>query len=293
MPKLTFTGLYNKRCNNEGVPHFWNPSPIKSTVPFTVFGTTKQCPEEWGVRLIMERMIALGLLLEVPVGQWVSDGLRREITRLKEHPEGHTAYLLLRSNVRDEGAHAKGFRYAAQAYAPRHEVIQESETIADAWLNNPEHPIAKACLAELRVFLCTLGAMRLFGGDGLAKMSEGIAFDEARHVRTGMLTLHTMGRNPNAVEPSLTKLTKDTLDWIFGDFSVAGKYFGEDYTFDKDFMIRSSDELATTGKAKQLDSTLQVSRHTLPFETSNAYYKERSTDVPNVAPEDDIPDPWA
>lgn len=276
---LNYDYLYQSRCNSKGVPTFWKPLPMTKT-PFVLFGDDDLiCDPSWGVESTIKRILALGLHLELPVGKWVTEGRKQLRDELPE-----SAAKLLHSNIRDEATHDQGFRYAADAYGISYtgnlstEYV-EAGVIADAWLSNTDHPLAKAALSEVGIFLVTLGIMRLCGGESLCTLAAKISHDEARHVTTNRSVLRDLGMHPEAPVQSLEKLRRETIDWVFQDLNIPADDLGEDTDINVDYLLGQSDLLVTTGKAEHLNDLVMFSDYNPPFEVTNASMYDRVAEV--------------
>ena len=256
--------LLDGRSTN-GKPHFWNPTEIKKVPHTLIFDEDMDCESEWNVDQAIQRTIALGLHLEIPVGAWVTEGRRLESQLPK------VALKLLQINVSDEARHDAGLRYAAKAYPIDKSVMDEAGLIAQTWLDSTEHPLEKAMFAEVGVFLSGgLAILRLAGGTSLSDMAEQIARDEAVHVSTNSRVLRDLGMNPQNPSVEMRKIVNSTLDWLVGDLSIPGRFLGETYKFDKKFVMDSSKELIETGVAKRINELLNISVTASPMEMSNS-----------------------
>ena len=257
-----------------GKPHFWTPKAIKKVPHSLIFDEDAVCEESWGVTEAIQRTIALGLFLELPVGEWVLDGRKKETANLPA-----VALKLLQRNVSDEAKHDQGFKFAASAYPVSTEIMHEAELIAEQWIYNSSHPLEKARNAETGVFLAAgLATLRLCGGTSLAGMSESIAVDESDHVATNELVLQDLNMNPQNPNKGLRDLISDTLDWLMGDLSIPGSFIGESYNFDKAFVMEASDSLIETGIAKRLNSLLDIQVTRSPMEEGNGDIYNRETE---------------
>jgi hypothetical protein len=262
---ITFETIYQKRCTADGKPHFWNPQPMRVT-PYCLYGDVDLPIEsEWSVESAIEKVLALGLQLELPVGEWIS-----ELSRKEESQFSPTLKLLLKSNIRDEAAHFKGFSDAVNIYGVSDSIARESEHIAKCWLEDTSTELEKACYAETGVFLVTLSILRLAGGSELSKMAEEISKDETRHVSTNRGTMNLLGMDYTKPSRKLSGIIFDTIDWICGDLSIPGSELGEKFDFNNDFLQRSSMELIKTGIAKDLNNLMSIGVYSPPFENSNA-----------------------
>lgn len=264
---VTFEQLYRDRCyekESKMVPHFWNPLPLKE-VPLTLFGSVnKKVRPEWGVEKTIQKVLALGLFLELPVGNWILELSRRESDSLSD-----ALKLLLASNVRDEASHDKGIRYCAEQYPISDEIMKESETISQAWLTSGSTPIESACFAESGVFLASLSILRLAGGSELASVAEQISVDEFRHVATNRGVMELLGMNSTKPSSKMQSLISDTLSWVTEDLKIPGAWIGRKFDFNQDFLLRSSKEIVSEGIAGDLNDLLNFAVYKPPFEVSN------------------------
>jgi hypothetical protein len=83
-----------------------------------------------------------------------------------------------------------------------------------------------------------------------------------------------MGINPAKPPGVLRNLTLQTLDWVFDGLNIPEEEVGEE--FNKDFCIRASNELISTGRAVDYDSVVFLCDHLLPFECRNKDLYSRS-----------------
>lgn len=271
----TLTDLYTSRCvkTEKGyTPHFWKPMELKRK-PLCLFGdeTKTFTPEtERDVLGIMRRLIALGLDLEIPVGQFVLEQTRGE------YPDAPYVKELLKSAVADEARHEQGFKFAATAYGlPDQESIDKSTALKDTWvaLSNKYQPLAVAAALEQEVFLVTLGLMRILGGSSLNDLAIQIAKDESRHVATNRAISKWLGVT---FDKDIEEAVDATLDYALNGFSLK---VSPSLTVNTDFCIKSSRELRETGTAKKLDQFTRIASHRMPFELSNkALYTSRQTE---------------
>ena len=270
MSTITYEKLYTQRCYN-GVPHFWAPQEVLP-LPFNLFSdeTLPVC-ESWGVSEAVQRVIALALVLELPVGAWVGELTRTESSRISP-----VALKLLNSNIKDETFHFRGFERASKAYPISEKITREAQEIGECWTENSSSTIAKACFAETGVFLISLAILRLLGGKELANLAEQVSQDESRHVATNRGILVDLGESCTSPSLSLTALINGTLDWVAGDLCVPGKELCEDFDFNRDFLLKSSHSLVTTGLAPELDELMNFQVANSPFEVSNSSMYSRA-----------------
>jgi hypothetical protein len=78
--------------------------------------------------------------MELPVGDFITDGLAGEIPEL--------ARELLLSNVKDEENHDVALGYIADAYGTDPKAEAEALRLRDAWVSHPDHTITKAMVAD-------------------------------------------------------------------------------------------------------------------------------------------------
>jgi hypothetical protein len=270
----TIEQLYLDRCylTDEGkpVPHFWSPNPIKK-VSYTLYGDdTSPVLEEWGVSPVIEKVLALGLRLEIPVGEFVNAAAKKDL------PDDPFVKRLLTSNVSDEARHYEGFNSACRNYGVGSRFIQEAQEIEARWKEAVStcHPLEVAQVLEVGIFLVTLGILRIAGGKELATMAARISEDESRHTVSNRTVLYMMGIDPTNPPKRLRSLTYETLDWVLDGLDISEEDVGEQ--FNKDFCIRASDELIETGRAVDYDSVIFLSDHFLPFECRNIDLYSRS-----------------
>lgn len=267
----SYEQLLDGRSRN-GKPHFWNPTEVKKVPHTLIFDEDMECESSWNVNEAIQRVLALGLFLELPVGEWVMEGRKLELPKV--------AKTLLQTNIADEAKHDLGFRLAAKAYPIDNGIMEQARCISQEWLDSPEHPLAKARNAETGVFLAAgLSTMRLAGGTSLSKTAEDIALDEARHVATNERVLMDLNMSPQNPSISMRKLIRDTIDWLIGDLSIPGRFLGEEYNFDKKFILESSDELIKTGVAERLNNLLDIQVTQSPMEMSNASLYQRVFEI--------------
>ena len=202
MPADFYAQLYSSRCYAEEgklKPHWWKPQPISEFCPqlFSVENI-----EDEGVDISLKKLIALGLELELPVGDFINQATKREL------PKSDYMMKLLKSNIRDEAAHYKGFKYANDIINTPY--IKEAEIIRKEWEAMTAHPIELARHLEVAVFLVTLGYMRIVGGHTLNHMAEEISRDESRHVSTNTQIVKDLD-----LRSDLMKHSNKIIDWVF------------------------------------------------------------------------------
>lgn len=264
----TFQSLYDSRCvnhNGKSTPIFWKPQPVKYQ-PLTLFSDDScPCEPDWQCEDVISRIIALGLHCEIPVGEFVQQAGKRDL------PDDPILPVLLRSHVADEAAHDLGFRLIQKVYPVSEIHLAEAQAIAKEWQSIQAHPIVLAAALEVGVFLASLGALRLFGGNSLSHVAANIAMDEFRHVAVNMAVMLGLGLE---FTMKILKLIEETVSYIFENLSIPESETG--MTVDREFFLRASHELVHTGHAADLDSLIIYTNHYVPFELSNKERYSRS-----------------
>lgn len=270
----TLSDLYLDRCFNTPAgpkPHFWKPSKIEKR-PLCLLADEKSGlldPDTNEKALAaMRRLISMGLALELPVGSFIESQTKKQLPTVPYVKE------LLKSAISDEARHDLGFRQAGEAYGLATEAEQtQIDQLAKNWvsLSDKVQPIAVAGVLEKRVFLVTLGLMRLIGGIGLTDLAMRVAEDEFRHVATNNAIAKWL---KVTFDSSVEQLIENTLKFALGDlvFSVAG------IKIDYDFLLSQSRELETKGYARQLDDLTNSAIHRMPFEIGNKKLYSRETE---------------
>ena len=214
---------------------------------------------KYGAEETIKRALAIRHM-ELPVGEFISQGLEKEV------PDN--ARLLLESNVKDEIRHDLALGYIVDAHGADQQAELEAMRLRDAWIQHPDHTITKALVAERAVFFVLLPFFRFTGDPALRTVSADISRDEQIHVATNSLVCRELGLSPS---PSLDKLRKATINWIFQPLGIntTDKYL------DKKFWLDSSDRLMYEGKAPELSDT-RAAR--MP-----AFFEHANTNLPQYA----------
>lgn len=257
--KITFDSLLRSRCNEAGKPEYWRPTKPRYT-PFQW--------DEYGIPQVIERVLALQLALELPVGKFVREASSAEL------PVSDTIKRLLLSNIVDEDVHYRAFKHAADIYPVSSTSQAEADAIAQHWIDAPGHPIEKPALLETGVFTPALAFLQVCGGQSLQSVAAQVARDEQRHTATNRGVCKKLGINPGEPAPHLEALRHDTLDWLFDGLSVPaeapGPWFFE-ANFDKDFLVTESGNLIKHGFSPCLNQLLIGGAiYVPPFEKENA-----------------------
>lgn len=255
MTTFTYQSLYESRCRY-GKPFYWKPQVLKKEA--FDFDTD-------GVPECLERILAMALHLEIPVGSWVANANKQDL------PISDVAHKLLRSNIGDENVHFYQFKHAVNAYGVSDQVMAEAEEIGKMWEQNESHPLEKAQLAETGVFLTSLSLMRIAGGNSLCTVAMLVSQDETRHVATNRGILKDIGIDPSAPNQPLENLRNTTLDWLLEGLNLSGEYLGFDFNLDREFFKEQATSLVTTGRSEVLEELTDGSSYTPPFESANRY----------------------
>ena len=205
-----------------------------------------------GTEETIRRALALRCL-ELPVGDFITDGLAGEVPEL--------ARELLLSNVKDEENHDVALGYIANAYGTDEKAEAEAIRLRDAWNAHPDHTITKAMVAERALFFVLLPFFRANGDAGMRTVSADISRDEQIHVATNTIVCRELGLSTS---PSLDKLRKATINWVMQPLGTNTTL----KNLDKKFWLQSSDNLMYQGKAPELSFT-KSARMPAYFEHSN------------------------
>ena len=95
---------------------------------------------------------------------------------------------------------------------------------------------------------------------GIRTVASDISRDEQTHTAIHAMVAHDLGHKTTA---NLNKLRRATVAWCMDELGN-----NQDRYLDKDFWIKQSDNLYTSGKAKGLEET-QRARMPAFFESSN------------------------
>ena len=198
--------------------------------------------------------------MELPVGDFITETLSKEVPEI--------ARTLLESNVKDEENHDLALGYIADALGVDDKAEREAKRLRDAWIDHPDHTVLKALVAERAIFFVILPFNRFCGDAALRTVSADISRDEQIHVACNSLVCADMGLRPS---PSLDKLRKATVNWIFQPLNDISnnKYLS------RKFWTDSSDRLMYEGKAPELADT---KRARMP-----AFFEHANTNLPKYA----------
>ena len=205
-----------------------------------------------GTKETLHRVIALRHM-ELPVGDFITDALTTEVPDM--------ARELLLSNVKDEENHDLALSYIANAFGTDEKAEKEAHLLREAWTSHPDHTIIKAMVAERAIFFVLLPFLRANGDAGMRTVSADISRDEQIHVATNSLVCTELGLSP---APSLDKLRKATINWVMQPLGINTT----NLKLDKNFWLKSSDNLMYQGKAPELSFT-KSARMPAFFEHSN------------------------
>lgn len=271
----TIEQVYLERCylgeHGRPVPHYWEAKAFPHT-PFTLWGDDRLLVHrDWGVWETIELIIASQLELEIPVGDFVLEAVRKDL------PAGKIWKPLLKSNSADEHRHLQGFEFAEAVYPVSQEARDKCVAIAARWRDAQKryHPLLVPMVLEVGVFLVSLGILRIVGGRALMNLAAQIARDEGRHTTTNVTALLELGIDPYHPPKELDDLRRDTLEVLVEQIDVPEREVGD--RLNLDFLIRASDELIYTGDAEDFtDMSFVVDRH-LPFEIDNNQLYSRAS----------------
>jgi len=205
-----------------------------------------------GAEDTLKRCLALRTL-ELPVKEMLQQGMDREL------PDDPGIIPALQSNMADEDKHDRALQFIVDVHGTDDRAEAEAENIRKAWLSNPSHPILKTAILERSVFFVLLPFFRFNGDMGIRTVASDISRDEQTHTLIHAMVAHDLGEQPT---PALNKLRKATVHWAMDLLGTDGKYLN------KDFWLKQSDNLYTSGKAQGLVET-QRARMPAFFEASN------------------------
>ena len=205
-----------------------------------------------GAQETLYRVLALRHM-ELPVGDFITDALATDVPDM--------ARELLLSNVKDEENHDLALSYIANASGTDPKAEKEAFALREAWTSHPDHTILKAMVAERAIFFVLLPFLRANGDAGMRTVSADISRDEQIHVATNSLVCTELGLSP---APSLDKLRKATINWVMQPLGINTT----NLKLDKNFWLKSSDNLMYQGKAPELSFT-KSARMPAFFEHSN------------------------
>ena len=257
---MSIRDLYLSRCkivDGKPCPTFWIPSEV-DYYPICLYSDLDRQADPLAVNLV-KRLVALGLGLEIEVGNYVLAGLSKELP--KADPE---LVPLLKSNVSDEARHFKGFSMANATYGSSSKGLQP---LINDWTKATQlhHPVAVAGILETGVFLISLGLLRIVGSPSLSRLAMAIAEDEFRHVLTNHAVSNGLGIWKSTVKAN-QDLLDNTLEWLWGE-GVEGVPNG----LSLDSLKRYSRELLADLNSPDFDNLTYYTYHNLPFELPNEY----------------------
>lgn len=242
---LSLEKIWERRTiekNGRRVPTFWNPQPLEG--------------DTGGTNLpLMAKLVALGLNLELPVGELVSTQLRR-VPALSEGVAG----LVLKSAIADEARHHRGFLFA-QEYLESKGIsvpVKQASAFAKELESLPYSPITIAGLLEVTLFLPFLALMRIEGGQPFNHLALGINTDEQRHTVVNAGISEALG---DAIPTChrFNSIRESVLDWVTQE------------TDNRELVYRASRELMDNLDSPSLNQLSQVSAvaFVAPFENAN------------------------
>lgn len=193
-----------------------------------------------GAEATLFRCLALRAL-ELPVAELLEQGMAKEL------PSTPGILEALVSNQKDEERHDEALNYVALAHGTNPQAEKEAQSIRQAWMEHPAHPILKAAIMERSLFFVALPFFRFNGDVGMRTVSQDISRDEQVHVGVNSLLARELGEKPG---DSLNRLRRATALWIFDDLGA-----NDEKWLDKDFWLRQSDSLYERGKAEELSDS--------------------------------------
>ena len=102
-----------------------------------------------GAEDTLKRCLALRTL-ELPVKEMLQQGLDREL------PDDPGIIPALQSNMADEDKHDRALQFIVDVHGVDVRAEAEAQSIREAWLRNPSHPIPKTAILERSVFFVLL-----------------------------------------------------------------------------------------------------------------------------------------
>jgi hypothetical protein len=214
-----------------------------------IFGKLFKAKRNWSVMPIQsgncvpgaEKTVQKALqarLLELPVGEWIKEGARREKRWLSED-----GLRLLASNFKDEQKHDEQLDYCYRNLSlcdqeTKAEIEKESQEIIQKWFKMGEkyHPILVTWIAEQSVFFPVLTIYRRLGGVQLANVASEISRDEAIHARTNGTMSKMLGQQ---ITPELDDLRQETMEWLTSDLdgTIDGIYGQQKSYLDQSYKL--------------------------------------------------------
>lgn len=233
------------------VPTFWNPVPLPIIEGDSFDGN------------LMAKIVSLGLVLELPVGDFVT-------RQMRAIPGLNVGIVdkVLRAAISDEARHDKGMHYAADFLdkfgfkvdtAPGQAFLSDIQSL-------PYHPITLAALLEVTCFLPMLAMARIHGGQAFNRWALGINEDEQRHTRVNASLAKAIGE-PLAACSAWRPIRDSIIDYLMAGHES------------KDLFYKASNELYSTGDSPSLNAIPQVRAIAFmaPFTVSNADKYSRTT----------------
>lgn len=251
----TFQALYDARCNAQSEPQYWKPQTLTAT-PLPI--------QTDGVPEVIERILASAIVLEVDVASYLGEGWKSDIRGKNSIPE--VAEKLIESNIPDESVHLSQFKKAIAVYPVREQYLREAEQISQAWQDDEAHPLLKATLLEIGVFVpCSLPVLLRVGGLSLGWVGQKVSQDEQRHQAVGRAVCNRLKLDSYKPSQSLQELRESTVRWIMGNGYLKRWQYGVEW------FLEQSDIVVSGEVAPELSRFTRVPRYTPPFETENRF----------------------
>jgi len=225
---------------------------ISKKRPWSAVAVDKGTVKE-GASETLFRCLALRAL-ELPVAELLEQGMAKEL------PSTPGIIEALLSNQEDEERHDEALNYVALAHGTDEKAEREVQSIRQAWMDHPAHPILKAAILERSIFFVALPFFRFNGDVGMRTVSQDISRDEQVHVGVNSLLAKEL---KEATTNSLNRLRRATALWLFDGLAA-----NADKWLDKDFWLRQSDSLYEKGKAPDMAES-RASRFISFFESAS------------------------
>lgn len=232
-----FTQLTNEKRD-------WKPTNLPSNEPISV--------DTPGVYESFQRITALGLELELPVGSFI----RAALEKIDDIPP--TAIRGLITNIQDEENHFVAFQNIAKVCQPFGTVIKAAE-FRKQLIKSKHNPLAKARDLETLIFLPIQAIMRVYGSEALERLIADISHDEYRHTNFGweLSTILKIAR-----DKEFEQLCFEVMSWVVAPMEERLRML----------WLNIFKDIQDSGYSASMDAMLNYGVHKAPFEISNSYY---------------------
>jgi hypothetical protein len=202
-----------------------------------------------------QRMVAVALELELPVGAFIRSLLEREADVPIEAKSG------LYKNILDEEKHQDAFIKIKQTYTPN----QLQETIASRFrkqiISSKSHPLVKARDLETNLFVPFQICMRFFGSQSLERIINWISIDENRHIQYNWEVSAALNIG---LDTDFNQICGEVAEWVFDPL--------ESFTQDKVFWLDTVYDQMEDGYSERLANLVNYGTPKAPFELRNSTY---------------------